>query len=259
MRTFLDELISQNTCNKKCTCRRCQFLKNYNHDVYETGNLLHMGKENLEFEFNPNDSNTYSTFVNNVVFIAKDEFVNWWKRGSVSEKDEDGKYCLTFYWDAVPSNRKRTTTAKLVNDLDAWSAAFISWVIKTAGAGKSFLYSGSHAQYIRDAKKAKGKDYNKAYWLYDVAVRQPQIGDIICNSRNNSGLNFENADDGKDRFAHCDIVVEVFDDKIYVIGGNSGPKSNTVFQRTRYLKNGLIDKSRNRIDGGEIFGIMSVL
>ena len=65
-----------------------------------------------------------------------------------------------------------------------WSAAFISWVIKKAGAGNKFKYSGRHSKYIRDAiKKRKMNERRAAFKGYRINEVVPQVGDLVCASR----------------------------------------------------------------------------
>jgi len=57
--------------------------------------------------------------------------------------------------------------------------------------------------------------------------RAPQVGDLICASRNGSGTTLDNLNRGA---GHCDIVVEVRPGEVHVIGGNVGDSvSRSVF------------------------------
>jgi hypothetical protein len=48
----------------------------------------------------------------------------------------------------------------------------------------------------------------------------PQVGDLVCQSRDNSGATYDNIGDGKTRATHCDIVTEVRPGGLRTIGGN---------------------------------------
>jgi len=48
----------------------------------------------------------------------------------------------------------------------------------------------------------------------------PQVGDIICTERENSGATYDNIADAKQRATHGDIVTEVRSGSLRVIGGN---------------------------------------
>ena len=47
--------------------------------------------------------------------------------------------------------------------------------------------------------------------------RAPQVGDLMCASRDGGGTTLENLDRGP---GHCDIVVEVRPGEVHAIGGN---------------------------------------
>ncbi len=84
----------------------------------------------------------------------------------------------------------------------AWSAAFISYVMRLAGAGRRFVYSPAHADYINAARQGFGVATAEPPTLY-----APQLGDLICLGRGHAaGMTF--ADLPAPRFpAHCDMVV----------------------------------------------------
>jgi Uncharacterized protein conserved in bacteria (DUF2272) len=96
----------------------------------------------------------------------------------------------------------------------AWSAAFISYVMRIAAAGPRFPYAAAHSDYI-DASFAG------AYVLkpFPPESYAPQAGDLICTSRTPRPVRF--ADLPASRFAaHCAIVVQVAPGMLTVIGGN---------------------------------------
>ena len=105
----------------------------------------------------------------------------------------------------------------------AWSAAFISYVFRIAGAGNRFPYSPDHADYINAARRQSLGETNR--WLvYAVRVQDyaPQPGDLICFGRGGAnGIRFENLPTEKIFPSHCDIVVDTSQPgQISVIGGN---------------------------------------
>ena len=99
-----------------------------------------------------------------------------------------------------------------------WSAAFISWVMKKAGAGKDFNYSASHSVYTSSAKENALKNNNNLFEAYPVTKVVPRVGDIVCKSRANSGATYDNIRPGMN--THCDIVTSVQPNSISMIGGN---------------------------------------
>lgn len=112
-------------------------------------------------------------------------------------------------------------------DRFAWSAAFISYLMRVAGAGDRFPYAPNHATYIDAARSESSGDPagpDGEDWAI-VAERPedyaPKLGDLICTGRDEAaGIGF---DDLPARFpGHCDIVVSQKPGMLSVIGGNVG-------------------------------------
>ena len=98
----------------------------------------------------------------------------------------------------------------------AWSAAFISYVMRLAGAGASFPYSQTHSDYIDAAAR---HEPGVALVPQRVDGYTPQPGDLICLWRGQQPVTFEQLPAG--RFpGHCDIVVAMTSGQLAVIGGN---------------------------------------
>jgi hypothetical protein len=99
----------------------------------------------------------------------------------------------------------------------AWSAAFISYVMRIAGAGARFPYAPDHADYINASCR------RDADWV--VAAEPPESyapvpGDLICRGRG-WAVSLRFADLPARHFpAHCDIVVGTAPNRLLVIGGN---------------------------------------
>ena len=106
------------------------------------------------------------------------------------------------------------------SDYYAWSAAFISYVMRTAGAGARFPYAPSHDVYINIAKEMKlGHTSGWAVVAYPVDEYAPVPGDLICYSREPHRLTYEKLP--RRRFAaHCDMVAARDKAQVSVIGGN---------------------------------------
>lgn len=118
-----------------------------------------------------------------------------------------------------------------------WSAAFISYLMKTAGFSRAeFEFSDTHADYVRaaldtSAAEAEGRESTHAFRLCDVATTRPRAGDLLCATRaTTAGMKFEAVAAaiaervaGQDFPMHCDIVVrsdEGGDAKLETVGGN---------------------------------------
>jgi hypothetical protein len=99
----------------------------------------------------------------------------------------------------------------------AWSAAFISYVMRIAGAGARFPYSESHSTYINLA--AAGA--NASLRAYPPQTYAPALGDLICEGRGRAAsLHFADLPTAAPFPSHCDIVVGVAPGTLSVIGGN---------------------------------------
>ena len=102
----------------------------------------------------------------------------------------------------------------------AWSAAFVSYVMRIAGAGARFPYSPAHHTYINIAEQmASGAAHGWAVFAERLSAYAPLPGDLICTSRTTVPVRFEDLPAG-DFAAHCDIVVQTQPGSIAVIGGN---------------------------------------
>ncbi len=99
----------------------------------------------------------------------------------------------------------------------AWSAAFISYVMRVAGAGARFPYSPNHATYINAAASGTAA----ALKAQDPASTAPMPGDLICAGRGSSRvIRFHNLPT-RDLFpAHCGLVVSRQANQLSIIGGN---------------------------------------
>jgi hypothetical protein len=101
------------------------------------------------------------------------------------------------------------------NEPPAWSAAFVSYVMRAAGAGDRFPYSALHADYINAAAQGQGVLQAQRPDAY-----APLPGDLICYGRAGAQrLRFEDLPAPR-FFGHCDIVVEAGAGLLTVIGGN---------------------------------------
>ncbi len=103
----------------------------------------------------------------------------------------------------------------------AWSAAFISYVMRIAGAGAKFPYAPDHAHYINyAARAAQGKIAKPLLIAENPADYAPRLGDLICFGRGRArALRFEDLPTNPFP-AHCSIVVAGQPNQISVIGGN---------------------------------------
>jgi hypothetical protein len=110
-----------------------------------------------------------------------------------------------------------------VNGAYAWSAAFICYVMRIAGAGKNFPYAPDHAFYINyAARAAEGMVRDPLLVAEDPARYTPRLGDLLCYGRGRLGrdLSFSDLPTGYSFLGHCSIVVGVAPGVLSEVGGN---------------------------------------
>lgn len=117
-----------------------------------------------------------------------------------------------------------------------WSAVFISWVMRQAGAGSAFAYSTAHREYVSAAKRnAETGNSANPFWAYDIGKIVPEVGDLVCADRETDGrcggVTYATIDNGTAWSTHCDVVTAVDRTarKLTVVGGNV---SNSVRSKT---------------------------
>jgi len=99
----------------------------------------------------------------------------------------------------------------------AWSAAFISYVMRVAGAGTRFPYSPNHATYVNAAAAGKSPILR----AHAPASYAPKPGDLVCRGREWArGLHFSDLPTAYSWPGHCDIVAAAEPGRLSVIGGN---------------------------------------
>jgi hypothetical protein len=107
----------------------------------------------------------------------------------------------------------------------AWSAAFISFVIRNAGVDqREFPSSAAHAFYIDGMlADAAGFPAQASFIPHDASAYAPVPGDLVCADRSRRPLtNWRErlAERGAFRPMHCDIVVAASPGVVQAVGGN---------------------------------------
>ena len=179
--------------------------------------------------------------------VAEQEYRRWRPVGSRSlvETDPDATPILEDYY---RTGVGMTVTAAQLQSAawqqsHPWSAVFVSWVMKQAGAGSAFAYSAAHQNYIRAARRNRlEKNTANPFWAFRATEIAPQVGDLVCTARDHSGATYDNIADRQGRKTHCDIVTAVRPGEIRVIGGNV--RQNVDAKTLRTLPDG-----RLRLDG----------
>lgn len=111
----------------------------------------------------------------------------------------------------------------------AWSAVFISWCIKKAGASPAqFGFAASHSRFFFQAI-ANASAGSGAFMGRELSDYAPKVGDILQNNRSGNIFDFSYAKTHRAYESHSAIVVEVGSDTkgkyLRTIGGN---ESDTV-------------------------------
>lgn len=149
-----------------------------------------------------------------MVALANQE-LNRWGKGTIKESDPRLRSVIEGYWQNGPGYKPSEP-----NWWSAvpWSAAFISWLMRKAGAGADFKYSGSHAAYTAAAKQNRLANNNNQFKAYRITEVKPRVGDLVCKSRAGSGATYDNIAPGM--ATHCDIVTAVEPSRLITVGGN---------------------------------------
>ena len=176
--------------------------------------------------------------------LAVDEWKHWGK-GQIKEGNPETMQRLRDYW--RQGGGVNWSDQKMTDE--AWSAAFISYLMGKAGAGDNFKYSTSHSVYIRDAVSNRKANNSKTFKAYKPEEVKIGVGDLVCYPRQ-SGVSYNKTGSYK---SHCDIITEVGKSEALAIGGNV---SNSVTQSQVPLMNGKIDKSRDRKGYGGYFVVI---
>jgi hypothetical protein len=126
-------------------------------------------------------------------------------------KEREEPQRIADYWGAVDHPERSGL------DDAAWSAAFVSWDIASAGVPRDlFCPDQRHTIYVERLVERAGRP-GAVLIPRQPGERAPQVGDLICASRAGSGTTLDNLNRGA---GHCDIVVEVQRGQVAAIGGN---------------------------------------
>jgi hypothetical protein len=104
-----------------------------------------------------------------------------------------------------------------------WSAVFVSFCVKKAGATSSeFKFAASHSTFVHNAINKPGG----AFQGLEITAHGPEVGDIIQNNREGAKHDFAHAKANASYASHSAIVIEVGEDTdgrfAFTVGGNEG-------------------------------------
>jgi len=105
-----------------------------------------------------------------------------------------------------------------------WSAVFVSWCVKQAGATKAeFKFAMSHSVFVNQAIKNAVNGVG-VFRGFDITAQAPAVGDIIQNNRRGNNFNFAFAKTHSQYESHSAIVIEIGQDNLggfaFCVGGN---------------------------------------
>ncbi|MEH6306811.1 DUF2272 domain-containing protein [Olivibacter sp. CPCC 100613] len=154
-----------------------------------------------------------TAYVKKLVTIAEEQYNSYHFE---SESDVELSKQIRKYWTDLGFSFPGVTTA--------WSAIFISWCIKMAGATQGeFLFNPAHAQFVYVAIQHAIKQTG-VFRAYPYQEIEPNLGDLIHHNRGGKHYDFEFAKHNKTYESHSAIVVEKGTDVqghyVLTIGGN---------------------------------------
>jgi hypothetical protein len=188
-----------------------------------------------------------SKFKKSVVDIANSEWNLWNANGKIKEGDSRTWERLKEYW---KDGGKVTWFSDSEMKNEAWSAVFISWVMKMGGAGSDFVYNASHSKYIRASIKNRKENNQNPFKGYRPDEVKVEVGDLVCYPRQGN-VGYDTTSSYK---SHCDLVTKVSKGEAESIGGNV---SNSVTKTNVPLTpDGKIDKSRDKKSYGGYFVVI---
>lgn len=144
------------------------------------------------------------------------------------------------YWNYLGLNFNGTDSDQY------WSAAFVSFVVRRAGAEGSFAYSRRHSAYVYRAIRDREEGIPGRFWGYrpqDLAISP---GDILAMNQGRSrAISFEEARHSSRYPSHCDIVVGAAANGFETIGGNVGAPPGTIGTKTFVWERGRLVRADN--------------
>jgi len=107
---------------------------------------------------------------------------------------------------------------------EAWSAVFVSWCVKTAGAtAQEFKFNPLHSVFVNWAIH-NAANHTGLFRAYELDSYAPQIADIIQNNQPGHNYNYNYAKTHAEYHSHSAIVTEVGHDGdgpyLMTVGGN---------------------------------------
>lgn len=130
----------------------------------------------------------------------------------IDENDEPLSTQIEKYWDAIPAAFSSVEVP--------WSAAFISFCVREAGAKEDeFEFAAAHAKFVYHAI-----NHPAAFKGVSISQDSVRVGDIIQNNRLGNAFDFACAKSHDSYFSHSAIVIARGEDHLgkfaLTVGGN---------------------------------------
>ncbi|MFT8243767.1 DUF2272 domain-containing protein [Roseomonas sp. BN140053] len=156
-----------------------------------------------------------SDFEAKLVGVAEGEFRSF---NGIHEADEPLASRIPLYWEAVGQPFPGVDTP--------WSAVFVSWCLKQAGAKTSeFLFAAAHSRFVHWAinNAETNRGLFRAFPFREVS---PAVGDLVQWNQPGNTFDFAHAEAHAQYPSHSAIVVATGQDAsgrfVQTIGGNEG-------------------------------------
>lgn len=177
-----------------------------------------------------------SAYVGALIALGRQQYDDFHR---FSENDGPLRAQIRRYWDELGFDFPGVSTA--------WSAVFVSWCVRTAGASATeFRASTAHSRFVFRAIQ----NHQNGTGLFrgrPISEYPPAAGDIIHNNRNGQRITYEFAAEHEAYESHSAIVVETGQDAngrfALTVGGNEG--DSVGLKRVELSSDGLI-RQRDR-------------
>lgn len=163
----------------------------------------------------PPGGNAPSPYTQRVADLARSQYQ---KHHLSSEDDPLLESQIRSYWEDIGFTFPGVKTP--------WSAVFVSWIIRTAGAGTTeFKASNAHSRFVFWAIDNL-KNNVGCFHAHRLDEYAPQVGDIIHNNRGGQKIDYDFAAAHESYESHSAVVVEIGSDQTgdyaITVGGNEG-------------------------------------
>jgi hypothetical protein len=148
-----------------------------------------------------------------IVRLARQEWQRWNSGGKKYGNDPRMHPILQDYWQVgvgQPVNPTALASPEF-HRRRPWGAAFISWIMRRAGAGPAFPYSAAYSQIIEATRQNRSP-----FRIYKANQVRPVPGDLVCRWFAGQPNGSEGAARGP--FPRCYIVADIQPRQIIAVG-----------------------------------------